>query len=293
MLPNFFVIGANKAGTTSLHRYLDAHPEIYMSPVKEPSFWSRRETVTGPSMPSRPAIEAIADLAAYEALFDEVTDEKAVGEASTNYLQSAVAPERVRARLPDVRLVAVLRDPSDRAFSAFSMLVSEGLEPLDDFEAAIDADLAGNTWRHYIGMGRYAPGLTRWMDCFGRDRMKIFLYEDLRADPGALMRETYAFLGVDPAFSPPLSEHSNVTMVPKHMGLFRLAKSSSTAKDAVKRVLPTSIRARLKRTVSDWNRTRPGAISPEMRARLIEVYADDIDRTAELIGRDLSAWKAV
>ena len=126
MLPNFFVVGANKAGTTSLAAYLDEHPDVFMSPVKEPSFWSYRADRDhgAPFLGLQ-----VRDRAAYEALFAAVRNERAIGEASTNYLQTAQAADRIRAEIPEARIVAVLRDPSSRAFSAYNMHVGANLEP--------------------------------------------------------------------------------------------------------------------------------------------------------------------
>lgn len=290
MLPNFFVIGANKAGTTSLYSYLDEHPEVFMSRVKEPSFWALDGKVAEGRRSTR---RMVTDRAAYEALFAGATDETAVGEASTVYLPSARAAERIHAEIPHARFIAVLRDPSERAYSAYGMHVANGDEPLTDFAAAIEADLAGDTWRYYVSMGRYAPGLTRWIERFGREQVKVFLYEDLCSDPAGLVRDVYTFLGVDADFSPQLSVRQNVTALPKSRSLSRFVRSSSTAKTLLKRALPASARSGLKQRATEWNRTRPGPMPPEVRARLVGVYAEDIAQTEELIGRDLSAWKAV
>ncbi len=290
MLPNFFVVGANKAGTTSLAAYLAAHPDVFMSPLKEPSFWSHRDR----DDPDAPFLQRqVRDRPAYEALFAEVRGERAVGEASTNYLQTAVAADRIRAEIPGARIVAVLRDPSDRAFSAYNMHVGANLEPLTDFGAAIDAELAGDTWRHYLAMGYYAEALERWIGHFGRDQVRVFLYEDLVADPRAVVRETFAFLGVDPDFPPPLERRLNVTTVPRHRSILRIAKEQSPVKSALKRVLPAGARGRVKDRVTAWNTTAPPALPADLRARLVTLYADDIARTAAIIGRDLSAWTTV
>ncbi|MBM3692937.1 MAG: sulfotransferase [Actinobacteria bacterium] len=290
MLPNFFVVGANKAGTTSFAAYIGTHPDVFMSPLKEPSYWSLRDR----DDPDGPFLQRqIRDRPAYEALFAGVRGERAIGEASTNYLQTAVAADRIRAEIPEARIIAVLRDPSDRAFSAYNMHVGAHLEPLTDFGAAVDAELAGGTWRHYLAMGYYAESLDRWIDHFGRDRVRVFLYEDLVADPAAMVRETFAFLGVDPDFVPPLDRRHNVTQVPRHRSILRFAKESSPVKAALKRVMPARARARVKDRVTAWNTTAPPPLTPELRARLVALYADDIDRTATVIGRDLSAWRSV
>lgn len=290
MLPNFFIIGANKAGTTSLYHYLEQHPDIFMSPLKEPCFWSLGGEVS-PDLTFQKFM--VPDRADYEALFEGVAGEHAIGEASTPYMQSDLAAALIRSEIPDARVMAVLRDPAERAYSAYCMHFAEGIEPLTDFGEAIDADLAGGSWRHYLIMGRYGRGMGLWYEQFPREQIKVFLYEEFGARPQALMRETFEFLGVDPDFTPSLTDRANVTLVPRNMTVFRFAKRSSRTKDMLKRVMPASTRARLKKKATDWNSGRPGPLSPEVRARLIEYYAEDIERTEVLIGRDLAAWKTV
>ena len=121
-MPNFLVIGANKSGTSSLYEYLGQHPEVYMSPVKEPLYFSQSGK---PPIGNRPDLvlqrDATRTLDEYLALFAGVTDEKAIGEASTSNLSNPRAPTCIREALPEAKLVAVLRHPAERAFSAYSM----------------------------------------------------------------------------------------------------------------------------------------------------------------------------
>jgi hypothetical protein len=290
VLPNFFVIGANKAGTSSLSAYLDAHPAVYMSPIKEPGFYALNGEIPSGHRINGARVRHRAD---YEALFDCVTDESAVGEASTAYLPSKRAPALLHADVPDAKLVAVLRDPSARTYSAHSMYVSYGLEQTTDFEAAVDAELAGQTDTYYVARSLYASALERWFNVFPRDQFKIFLYEDLDERPADVVREIFTFLDVDPDFEPRVSERVHVTTIPKSRSLRRFTKSGSKTKTALKQVLPSSVRAGLKRRAVAWNEVRPDGITPAARRRLVDYFADDIDRTEALIGRDLSAWRAV
>src|SRR5262249_39324802 len=134
VLPNFFVIGAPKAGTTSLYEYVAQHPDVYMSPVKEPAYFKPRHPPGGEDA------EPEDRLAAYVALFDGVAGEHVVGEATPSYLQSASAAARIRDAVPDARLVAVLRNPVDRAYSGYSMRVQQGTEDRT-FVEAMDVEL--------------------------------------------------------------------------------------------------------------------------------------------------------
>jgi hypothetical protein len=293
VLPNFFVVGANKAGTTSLYTYLRAHPEIFMSAVKEPTFYALEEGVVPAAPGSGRHWRLISDRAEYMALFDDVRDEIAIGEASTAYLPVAESAERIQRDVPHARIIAVLRDPVERARSAHAMHVGRGWEPITDFETAVAKELAGEATSKYIRGGFYADGVARYLQRFGPDRVQIYLYEEFRDDPEAVLQDLFGFLCVDRNFRPDLTERRNVSTVPKSSSVFKLTAGDSRIKRTIKRVLPRSARSAMKHKVETWNRTSPPPLSPEVRARLVDVYSDDIDRTAELIDRDLSAWRKV
>jgi len=291
MLPNFFVIGANKAGTTSLHHYLKAHPQVFMSAVKEPSYFALRPLPPG----SRPVFtqEMVATREAYDELFEAVDGEKAVGEASTAYLVSRRAALRIREEIPDAKLIAILRDPSDRAQSAHAMYVGMGFEPLKSFEAAVDEELGGCPWRKYVRLGFYHEGLSRYYELFGPHQVKVFLYEDLRDEPLRVLRDIFEWLDVDPSFTPDVSIRHNVSVFPRNAALSKTLEGDSRVKSALKTMLPEPARGWMKRRAQSWNQTRPAGLSPEMRRRLIELFEQDIRRVQGLIDRDLSTWLTV
>lgn len=133
-MPNFLIVGAQKAGTTSLHYYLKQHPQIYMRPRKEPHFFEGMHWDF--YRPGRIML-AVTDLADYQALFEGVTDEKAIGEASASYLYSPKAPTLIKRSIPDARLIAILRNPPDRAYSNFLHCVRGGRESIVDFAEAL------------------------------------------------------------------------------------------------------------------------------------------------------------
>src|SRR5882762_10194104 len=148
MLPNFFIVGAMKAGTTSLYHYLDQHPQVYMSPIKEPCYFSSetrpenmgpefqeqalrgirdtREDIRGPMREKRLA-GLVVDWEDYVSLFRDVKGEIAIGEASIRYLWSKMAPENIRSRITAAKIIMVLRNPADRAFSEYHHAVTNGV----------------------------------------------------------------------------------------------------------------------------------------------------------------------
>jgi hypothetical protein len=138
-MPNFLVIGAGRSGSTSLYHYLAQHPQIFMSPVKEPKFFALEGHALdfrGPG-DERIRVDTTTTLTAYRSLFDGVRGELAVGEASTLYLSHEAAADAIARHVPEMKLIAILRDPAERAHSAFQHLTRDGYEPLANFEDAL------------------------------------------------------------------------------------------------------------------------------------------------------------
>jgi hypothetical protein len=292
MLPNFFVIGANKAGTSSLHRYLGQHPDIFMSRIKEPYFFAH-EGELPPDTPFRKQMEAASTREQYEALFAAAEGAIAVGESSTGYLPNAIAARRIHEEIPDARLIAILRDPSDRAHSAFAHARREGKEPLRDFEAAIDAELSGCRWRSYVALGRYSQGLTNYFERFPASQLKILLYDEYSDEPVAVLREIFGWLGVDPTFTPDVSRRFNVSYIPKSDAVSSALRRPSPLRSLARAGVPMSARRWLQRKAVRLNSARPEPLDPPTRARLVELFDADIRRTEALLGRDLSSWRTV
>jgi hypothetical protein len=217
MLPNFLVIGAAKAGTTSLYRYLEQHPEVYMSPIKEPNFFALEGQpldFCGPGDAAYIRRFSVTDRAAYEALFDGVRGEVAVGEASALYLYSPAAPLNICRYAPRMKLIAILRHPVERAYSAFLHLLRDEREPVADFAGALGEEKARvqRGWEHiwhYRRMGFYAEQLARYYRHFSREQLRVYRYEALRDDPERLIADIFEFLGVDPDFTPDMSVRHN------------------------------------------------------------------------------------
>ena len=289
-MPNFLIIGAMKSGTTALYYYLEQHPQIYMSPVKEPNFFcsGARESWD---------IESVKRVRAYQYLFKGVSDEKAIGEASHCYLYEPQAVARIRQHLPDAKLVAILRNPVDRAYSHFLHMVRNGTEPLTDFVQAIREEETGanqnRSVQDYVGRGRYYAQLKRYFDAFDRKQLKVYLYEDLTNAPIDTLQDTFRFLGVDDSFVPDVSLQRNVSGYPKNKTLDKFLSRPSSVKDALKVHLPARLRWRLSKAFDDLktrNLVQPPAVQPEVRRQLVEVYREDILHVQELIQRDLSGW---
>jgi hypothetical protein len=296
-MPNFLIIGAGKSGTTSLYYYLKQHPQVYMSPVKEPKFFAlegEKLDFRGPSDDRGINRTSVTDIEAYRALFRGVTIEKAIGEASSLYLYSPKAPGRIRHYIPDVKLIAILRNPVERAFSSYLHCVRDRGEPIRDFAQALSQEETrienrwGPIW-HYKSVGFYSAQLERYFDTFRRDQIKVYLYEDMGSNPVSVLQDIFRFLGVDDTFVPDVSLKHNVSGVPKSQVLHELLNKRNPIKSAFKPLLPVKLRKRLNRGLTGRNLVKP-QLSPEVRAQLIEAYSEDILKVEELIQRDLSKW---
>ena len=297
-MPNFLIIGAAKSGTTSLYRYLRQHPQIYMTPLKETNFfayegqpidfqWWGKEP--------KPILESITDLASYQAQFQGVSDERAIGEASPFYLYNSRAPARIHHYIPDVKLIAILRHPADRAFSQYVFLRQLGREPCHTFEEALQEEasrMAANwAWDYsYRDMGFYSVQLKRYLERFEPAQIKIFLYEELSHNAQSLLKKIFNFLEVDENFMPDTSFRHNVSRIPKNMTLYNfMRKSDHPIKTFARILVPETLRRRIGNSLRDKNLYKP-TLRPETRRQLSESYRDEIMALQDLIQRNLTGW---
>jgi len=302
--PNFLVVGAAKSGTDSLCGMLAQHPEIYVSSNKEPMFFvaEGRPEIPYRGPGDREVMQAhqmwISTRQQYESLFAGANGAKAIGEGSTWYLYDEDAPRRIHQHAPDMRLIAILRNPVQRAYSAFTMLLRDGRETTTDFIEALAAEdkrvRAG--WEpiwHYRRMGFYHSQLVRYRRIFRPEQIRVVLQSDLESIPRETLRGLFEFLGVDDSFEPAASARMNVSLVPKNAVYHRLVAGQSRIKVVGKALLPVGVRRRIKRNLPESGLRQPPPMPKEAQAMLVEVFRDDILALQELLNRDLSSWLAV
>jgi hypothetical protein len=280
--PNLFIVGAAKAGTTSLSRYLDEHPDVYMSAMKEPHFFSHIE----PDPKLAPFFPHVKDATAYLALFSNSGRARVRGEASTSYLTHEGVATSIKEISPEAKIVIMLRDPISRAFSHYWNDVREGIESRS-FTQAVEEELSGPPGRWgvsslYVDCGFYAERVGRYLDTFG-DSVLVLVFEEFVADPAAHLERTLRFLDLDPV-SPSVRdfEPHNVFALPRS-ALSRKILGSGTARNAARRLLPRRARAYGRRLLVAPS-ARP-ELEPEVRKRLRDVYRDDVERVTSLLGR--------
>lgn len=282
MLPNFFILGVPKAGTSSLYEYLAQHPEIYMSPVKEPRFFSYDRN--NPEQ-KKSSLLRIKDLSGYEALFDGVNNEMAIGEASPGYLTSDFAAEKIYALLPQAKLIAILRNPIDRAYSAYQMEVRAGKEARSVEEVLISDSII-------VQRGKYYQGIKNYIDRFGKASLHIILFEDLLNEPSSVIKGIFQHLGVDDTFSPDMTNRHNEGGLIRRSGfanIYKFFKQYPRLKKKLKQVLPKWLRNRwTEKKLSSKERAKP--LPEAVRRSLCEYYREDIESINREFGLDLSHW---
>ena len=293
-MPNFLIIGAPKTGTTTLHYALMQHPDIFLCPLKEVGFfWAYEEDVLllGPGA-IRMKNVLVRNLEDYQLLFEKATTEKAIGEFSVRYIYHPRAPERIHRLIPNARLIASLRQPADRAFSAFYMNIRDGLEPCHDFREALEQDRQGirDQWItcRYLNRGFYYASLKRYLDFFDHQQLHISLMEDLISDPQHLIQSIYSFLGVENNLAVNMSKPSNASGIIRRP-IQRFIWVNTNRLRALVRPL---FNARLRHVVTEWfirDLEKP-IFPPELRRELTNYYREDIERLQDLIERDLSHW---
>lgn len=295
-IPNFVLAGAAKSGTTSLVHYLRQHPDVFVSRHKEPHYFLFKDdppAFRGPGDDSANGTY-VTDESDYSKCFDSVRNESAVGEASVFYLYQPRSIHNALEHNPDMRIVLILRDPVDRAYSAYSHLVRDGRETLD-FASALDAEPARacDNWEycwHYEAVSRYATQLAEVKALVPPSQLCVVLYEDLRRSPDAVVREIYRFLGVDESFSPNTSLRLNASGQPRSQVINRLIHAGEHRwKTPLQRVIPHRLGVWAKETLRNAN-LRESRVPQVDRRRLAARLAKDVVHLEGLLGRPLDDW---
>ncbi len=299
--PDLFIIGAAKCGTTSVYEWLKGHPEVFMSPAKEPRYFAT-------DLLSKSRWHYPDDEARYLALFEKATDEKRLGEASVRYIYSRTAPALIRDFQPKPYIVAMLRNPVDMLYSLHQQRLADGVEDITDFEEALTADEDRRGGRRvpnggnpllalYKPRARFAEQLEPWLATFGK-RLHIIVLEDLIASPEVEWSRLLEFLDVDSTYRLDSFAAHNISHAPRSQRLLRLTKSRVPqwlVWEAMPRVMGDRLTRRLLRGYRYSAISRKPAqrrpMTAELRARLDQEFAPDVKRLSAMLGRDFaSLW---
>ncbi len=278
--PNFFIAGAAKSGTTSLFHYVRQHPDVFMSRVKEPHYFCV------PDFPERfegPGDQGFNDntmrtLEDYMALFDGVQNERVVGEASVYYLTFPQVATRIHKFNPDAKIVFILRNPVERAYSAYMHTVRDGRETLS-FEEALEQEAARKEQNYqplwwYKEAGLYAKSIETYMSVFSRDQLKIFLYEDL-ADSERVVRELLSFLHLRDDVHIDTSIRHNQSGKPKSRAMYEFFAKPNAVKEVIKPFLPKDFRQKLGQRAKSMTLVKDKP-SPKTEKMLARYFREDV-----------------
>lgn len=315
-LPSFFVVGAQKAGTTALHHYLAHHPDIFLPAVKETHFFDDGHG------------EFRLGVAHYlDTYFRADTSPVIAGEVDPEYLFFPEAAERIARYFPNSKLIFMLRDPVARAYSHYQMTLSRGFERLDFAQAIAREEMrmtlmpetvngdaervlyqpaaATDAERHrlfnhvvrsdfsYIGRGFYHRQVAHYLTFFPREKMLFLLADDLKRDAAATLKQVYAFLGVkEVPYVLLADEQTNQATLPRSPSLQRFLLDHSPVKALLKRLAPSGVRLAMRKQLLAANvqSAKLPAMDAAIEAQLRSDYAEDVAQLATLIGRDLSGW---
>lgn len=305
-LPDFFIVGHAKCGTTALYEMLQGHPQVFMPAVKEPEFLSRAgHFVQG--APRRPDSKMPRTLDEYLALFAGAGAGQIAGEASTEYLRTPRAAGRIAELRPDARIIVFLREPASFLRSLHLQLLQVGVETEVDFERAIGLERERRDGRHippgcpwppallYSEHVRYVEQLRPYHEHFGRERVLVRIYDDFRRENERVVREVLRFLEVDDSLEIPATEANPTLRVRSKRGE-RLVNSvsvgtgpaSRTVKAAVKALTPGRLRRRaLHAAIGVVVERKPRAPDPEFMLELRRRFKDEVLAASEYLGRDL------
>lgn len=278
-VPNFFIIGAHKAGTTSLYHYLRAHPQVFMPEEKEPVHLTR------------PDFEDDAVRRDYLALFDGAGEARAIGEACTRKAWFPIfvgAPHRIARLSPQARIIYLLRDPVERMRSQYVDLVASGREPRD-ITAAL---LTGAT---YTYPSRYALQIEQYLRVLDREQILLVTSDDLRNDRAGTLARIYGFLGVSTDIAVPTDvrqEHNRGEVKRMPRPYVRRVRTFAARRGWNPR--PVRLLAALEHAGSPWTTTDIPAdrrtVPAELRARLAEMLRPDLERLAQWMPAGFDAW---
>lgn len=310
-LPTFLVVGANKGGTTSIYHYLKQHPQVYLSPIKEPHYFSQdidvnlfskefaqnklqdiQKYVDG-DMQQEYHAAFVRDWQQYEKLFKNVTDEKAIGELSTSYLYSTVAAEEIVKKLGNVQIIICLRNPVERAYSHYRMNIWTGNNNEFEFYKALLEDYhhIPKAWGNahlYVELGYYYEQVKRYIDMFGKEHVKIIFTEDLKKNASAVVKEVYEFISVDASFHPDTSQRYNEVYTPRYKN-FTYTLNKLGIRPMIKKLAPKSIKAMIIKLFYK-SKSEKGDISADAKKFLQDRYTSDVNKLSSLLQKDLSHW---
>jgi len=318
MSANFFIVGVAKSGTTSVYKVLKEHKDVFMSPLKEPNFFSsdinpnnfRKDYILSyisdnslkkylnSDMPDEVFLAYIRDVKDYEKLFKNSSTEKFLGEISTSYLYSKVAAKNIYKYNKASKIIIILRNPIERAFSHYLMDLRMGFVT-GSFVNEIKKDFNSTNkgWgitNLYVELGLYYEQIKRYFDVFPKEQICIIYFDDLKSDGEIVYKKIFNFMSLeyDSFDFSILQKKQNQAKLPKAY-LKRI--NFFLSRTGVKNLLVSSFGERIKSKIASFVYTDKSV--PKLgigdRKIMLPYFRDDIEKLQDLLGKDLSNWKNI
>ena len=283
MKVNLFIVGTPKAGTTSLHHYLNEFPEILMSTRKEPDFFSDREIQEQGLYYGSSRINTLTK---YNSLFSDWLDESIIGEASVSYLFYPNVPQRIKLYNDNSKIIIMLRNPIERAFSHYLMDYRLGLTS-NSFEEEFDKKTTQN-FQQYFLLGNYFHQVKRYLDIFGKENVHVIWYSDFKEKTENELNKVISFLGLNTDFRVDFNKIHNSFSMPKN-NFIRKIYSIVWLRKTLSFLLPVNFLNYIKKAL--FNEDNKPKLSEKTRELLSKYYLSDIESLEELLSVNLSQWK--
>lgn len=312
--PNFFVVGVAKAGTTSLYHMLGSHPEIYLTPIKETNYFARKDLDFDnfrPDFKHNTTIDVgryiqegmtyqihcanVTEPEHYLALYQNAKEEKALGEICNSYIFCPNAMGEIYLEYPQAKIIVMLRNPIERAFSGYIMNLREGKILSSSFmdEIKRDEQLEVVKWGEhisYLHAGKYFEQIKRIYQYFPKEQVRIYLYDDYKVNKKEVMRDMYSFLGVDSSFFPSSDKRVNEAGLPRFKYLNYFIAQTGFLRKWARSILGDKGKA-LATKMMYANDNIP-KLSEEEKRYLTNYYREDVEKLSALLNRDLKVWLA-
>ncbi|MBU0730974.1 MAG: sulfotransferase [Proteobacteria bacterium] len=296
-LPNFFIIGAPRSGTTYMHNCLKQHPQIFFPIIKEPSFFSYDKNNPKivelySKLDAAYGHKLIRSMDEYANLFIDVKDKSSIGESSTNYLYFPNTAQNIYKHVPTAKIIVSLRNPVDALYSIctwaymykfiytpfFNLSIKEQLNTINEFD------------RFYFNPYFYYKYLSEYLSVFDRSRIKIVIFEEWIKEPEKCIPEIFNFLELDTKSKVEYNVEEFKSDIIRSLFIKKIIRRFFLEISNIINPFSAKFAYSLKNRIKATFHTKPPPISPESRNELLKLYHDDIMKLQDLLDRDLSLW---
>ena len=295
-LPNFLIIGAPRSGTTSLHSYLKQHPQIFLPEFKEPTFFAYnpqdQKVVQWYNRLEKAYRGLIRSMDDYEKLFTDTGDALVAGESSTGYLLYPDSCKNIKKAIPEVKLIASLRNPIDASYSLYNWAYMAKViyTPLHKFSEDQQIKAIKDIDKIYFNPYFYFRNLKRYYDLFNPAQIKILIFEEWTKSPEPTLKKIFEFLGVDEKFQPEITICYQSNIIRSNKIAFFMKTLLRKTGEILTPVSP-GLSGKLQRIAYSKFSKKPPPLSPNVRKKILKIYKDDIVKLEDLLQKDLSFWQ--